>query len=539
MQRTAAIRALVGTASGVPRLVARVLIAAALAGCSGTTSGLYLHNETASKTIGEIAEKQAQIGSLGPTTTARANQQAFLTADLALVGQRARVYRDAEIVSLVGRDEPLVRTAVAKIEGRIAELVLGDSVEATRRLAALEATSADLKDQQRLFRSVLRIDGPACDHTRTGTAGAEPKGGFDPSDPALIAKTETAAKAAGTNVMPDKGGVDVRTFLGGLAEACGALIDEFSTQSSGLLGDAAGEVVAAEAKRAKARETAGEQKTAFHAAAKAYADALKAQTPQSDDAIREKAEKAKATLDEMLNGNPIAKTLVSKAMIGKIDTVLESITGTASDDEAAATSGTGAKPDAGTVLAESFVPLAGKLEALAKLHDAKPLVPLLLEKQRLENLKDSAARAVERDDRQLGLLQERQEMLKQEYLALVNARATLKHAATLPGGAAMTGTGLAKTANPDARVDVIRGLQTYLATYVGPRQRLDEIAFELVDLDHQRVIDANEAAFRAQDTLIGTSVGALKDNLEGGFRSEEVSNLLQSIFLALIAVGVN
>lgn len=540
MHTTAAIRALAGQTDRVPRLFVPIVIVAVLSGCSGASSGLYLHNEAASTTIDEVAGKQAGIGALGPTPTARANQQAFLTADLTLVEQRARVYRDAEIVKLVAGNDALIVTATASIDARLAELLPGDPLTATTRLAAVEIATADLNDERRLYRTVLRVDGPSCDRSRTGDTGSGPKGGIDPSDPGLIASVTEAARTSGTTVLPDPGGVDVQPYLASLSTACRALIDALGGRPGGALGQAADAVEALEGARQLAEIAAKSQQKTFDEAAKAYAAALKAQTPPSEAELGKKAEAVKVALDKMIKGNPVAKRIVSKEMVDRIDAVFGQISGAT----AAATAGgpgpdgTG-KPDAGAVLAGSFIPLAGKLEALAKLQSAQPVVPLLLEKQRLENLKDSAARALDRDDEELGLLRERYQLLESEYLALVSARAILANAATLPGGRGMTAENLAKPANADARVDVIRGLQTYLATHVGQRRRLAAIQFELVDLEHRRVIDANEAAFRAQDTLIGTSVGALKDNLAGGFRSEEVSNLLQSIFLAFIAVGVN
>jgi|GEM_PF-7014599 len=544
---------------GLGRALAGIAVVASLGACAGGSA--YLHNEKAAETSAKLKEKVDGIDLLQPIKTARETQATLNANYLDLVGQRLVAVRDNEIRIMVEAPTarpPMVfaQKAQERIEKRLMDVIgngrpTDDFVsKAVQTWEAARTRDSTLAQFDSTWKRSIDDTPPSC----TDLTVEKNEIPFKPFE----AKAPDALADLIDTVFSKTEGQFERSVIEALVKSRANQCATYQNSSpssvpfaeNSLLNTAVTEMATAaadlEADKKKAKDTRRALKTAADALSAAQ-DAAKIDTakcakgddpadgggsegsasesPEEQSPVQTQACVALKAIKDLKSIPTFGPLEAANEQIEKLDALLRAVTGESDDDDP-------------TGFAATFVAFANHIDELKRLS-APPTIALVIQKKRLTILRDDAKRAVERAVDRVEILRKKRDALLREFIALNAARQLMEASLTESGGRWLTTDEMTAPRNPRARRYAVSGIETYLASIIGPRREAEAADYELVDLEHRKAIDANETAIRLQASLIKTAVSTLDENLQGGFRSEEGTQLLQSIILALIAVGVN
>jgi hypothetical protein len=501
--------------------VAFVAITVALltSGCGS----VRIYSDTRDKQGAAAKEAWAKVDFKALVATERANLKKLLDAEMETQDQLAIAIRDYELKGMVGNatlsDGLLVPVGVRidEIAGSVDQLSNATKILRTREVASIVMTTAAIPFTTQTLKA------PTCAQLRNG---ATPKAVSDRMT-ALEADSSGAAKLASLTIGLEE-----------LRKQCAIVSTQAEDQAYGLLG---GEAAVAWARYKRDRdEVAAQKKRAqelqqvYEQAQAAYDAALKNATadPNLAKDVKEAAGKLLAIVNALETENPFTAKFITKERLDSLDAFLRAIAETPP--------GGGPPKDASRALI-AFITVPDLYDSSVKaLAEAKrPLaVPLLLRRTYEQLNHETANRQAAASEAIVQASKEIVDALYQQAVELDLARMELARA-----GITAQGTKKLQAAFDSAAGDDRTALYSGAARYLDALNRLDAKRYKLeyrrVALIHERSLAYAEVNLKQWDELIGVTVDQMATFGASGIKSEAITNLLNTIGIFYIGVGVN
>ena len=198
----------------------------------------------------------------------------------------------------------------------------------------------------------------------------------------------------------------------------------------------------------------------------------------------------------------------------------------------------GELPASGTTSAQE------RLAALRNLADAlaapvrAPLTALILQAEHLRLEASGIERHVSRAKERIALLRKKQASMIDELLFLNSAQRAMSDfaGAKCQKSPALYDSFLSK--KPNCRFLLAQALSDYVNANTFGKAEQESIDYQLIAQGHEAALDDSETALAQTDNLMRLPVSQLAQAYSGGFRPEEISNLVNALGLGAIAVRV-
>jgi hypothetical protein len=271
---------------------------------------------------------------------------------------------------------------------------------------------------------------------------------------------------------------------------------------------------------------------AYKKAAKANLEAPGSETQDKVDQATKEVRDALKTLTE--TGAALGLDLAASEQIAQIDLLLQAAGSGEIDDETVKNN----EELAGALVVANALPsFIDRIKFIEGRVKAPPLSSLILEKARLQAIAADAKRAVERQSQAIALLEAKIEAIALEAGALSDTLKEVRRA-TEVGGAITTQQLVQRSVDESRREHLVYGLERYLSSFTGPRQKIHELTYREIALTREEALDKSETSLQIWKATIQTPVDALVTYHGSGLKPEDLIELLKAIGIGVIGAGV-